>query len=68
VSFQYQIALMYYAMTHYTSGFWAGTTPEYHGREASEWNYPDEWEAKWSPQFLGASLVTILGFKHYLIE
>jgi hypothetical protein len=68
VSFQYQIALMYYAMTHCTSGFWAGTTPEFHGRQGSEWDYPDEWEAKWSPEMLGASLVTMLGFKHYLIE
>jgi hypothetical protein len=68
VSFQYQIALMYYAMTHYTSGFWAGTTSEFHGRQDSEWDYPDEWEAKWSPELLGRSLVTLLGFKHYLIE
>jgi hypothetical protein len=67
VSFQYQVALMYYAMTHYTSGFWAGTTPEFHGRAPSDWDYPDEWEAKWSPEMLGASLVTMLGFKHYLI-
>jgi len=68
VSFQYQIALMYYAMSHYTTGFWAGTTPEFHGRQDSEWDYPDEWEAKWSPELLGRSLVTLLGFKHYLIE
>jgi hypothetical protein len=68
VSFQYQIALLNYAMEHYTSGFWAGTTPEYHGRQASHWDYPDDWEAKWSPQLLGRSLVTMLGFKHYLIE
>ena len=68
VSFQYQIALLNYAMEHYTSGFWAGTTPEFHGRQASHWNYPDDWEAKWSPQLLGRSLVTMLGFKHYLIE
>ena len=67
-SFQYQIALLNYAMEHYTSGFWAGTTPEFHGRQASHWDYPDDWEAKWSPQLLGQSLVTMLGFKHYLIE
>jgi hypothetical protein len=68
VSFQCQIALLNYAMEHYTSGFWAGTTPEFHGRQASHWDYPDDWEAKWSPQLLGRSMVTMLGFKHYLIE
>lgn len=68
VSFQYQIALMYYAMTHYTSGLWGGTTPGLHGRQTTEWNYPDDWEAKWSPVLLGQSFVTMLGFKHYLIE
>ncbi len=67
ISFQYQMALMYYAMTHYTSGFWAGTTFQYHGVHASDWDYPDDWEAKWSPQLLAQSFVTILGFKHYLI-
>jgi hypothetical protein len=45
-----------------------GTTPEFHGRQDSEWDHPDEWEAKWCPELLGRSPVTLLGFKHYLIE
>jgi hypothetical protein len=67
ISFQYQIALLNYAMLHYTSGFWAGTTPELHGRQAWRWNYPDDWEAKWSPILLGQSMVTMLGSQHYMI-
>ncbi len=68
VSFQYQMALMHYAMTHYTSGFWKGTTYEYHGLHTLEWNYPDDWITKWSPQLLGRSFVTMLGFKRYLLD
>jgi hypothetical protein len=68
VSFRYQIALLHYAMTHYTSGDWGGTTYALHGIHVREWNYPDEWEAKWSPQLLGSSLVSMIIAQRHLVD
>jgi hypothetical protein len=68
VSFRYQIALLHYAMTHYTSGAWGGTTYELHGIHVREWNYPDEWEAKWNPRLLGGSLVSMIIAEHHLVD
>lgn len=67
-SFQTQIYLLDYARQTITSGFWAGTTYDFHGLSTPTWDYPHDWEAKWSPELLGAALVTRLGFKKYLIE
>lgn len=67
-SFQTQIYLMDYSRQTITSGFWAGTTYDFHGLSTPTWDYPHDWEAKWSPELLGAALVTRLGFKKYLIE
>lgn len=67
-SFQTQIYLLDYARQTITSGFWAGTTYDFHGLSTPTWDYPHDWEAKWSPELLGAAFVTKLGFKKYLIE
>jgi len=67
-SFQTQIYLMDYARQDITSGFWAGTTYAFHGTPTPKWDYPHDWEAKWSPILLGCSLVTKLGFKKFMIE
>ena len=68
VKFQYQIALLDYARTHLTSGPWGGTTYALHRLSTPNWHYPDDWEAKWSPAALTASLVTMLSFPRFLYE
>jgi hypothetical protein len=68
VSFQHQIALLDYARTHFTDNFWGGSTYKSHGLEDCEWNYPDEWEAKWSPEILGRSFVTMIVAEHHLVD
>ena len=67
-SFQTQIYLMDYARQNITSGFWAGTPYAFHGTPTPNWDYPHDWEAKWSPILLGCALVTKLGFKKFMIE
>lgn len=68
VSFRHQIALLDYARTHFTDNFWGGSTYQSHGLQDCKWNYPDEWEAKWSPEILGRSLVSMIIAAHHLVD
>jgi hypothetical protein len=67
-SFETQLYLMDYARQNITTGFWAGTSYAFHDSPTPDWDYPHDWEAKWSPALLGCAMVTKLGFKKFMIE
>ena len=67
-SFETQLYLMDYARQNITTGQWAGTSYAFHGTPTPSWDYPHDWEAKWSSALLGCAMVTKLGFKKFMIE
>ncbi len=66
VSFEYQIALLHYATEYYTSGFWQGSSYEVHGLKNSDWSFPDDYKAQWSPELLGRAFLTKFWRAKYL--
>jgi hypothetical protein len=56
-----QISLLHYASEHYTDGGWGGL-----GYRKEEWDFPDRYIVKWSPDLLGRSLATQLHTRRYL--
>lgn len=56
-----QMALLHYASEHYTAGGWGGLS--YH---KEEWDFPDRYIVKWSPDLLARSMATQLHTRRYL--
>jgi hypothetical protein len=67
-SFETQLYLMDYARQYMTTGKWAGTSYAFHGTPTPNWDFPHDWEVKWSSALLGCAMVTKLGFQKFMIE
>jgi hypothetical protein len=58
-----QMALLHYASEHYTDGGWGGLN-----FRKEDWDFPDRYIVKWSPDLLGRSLATQLHQRRYLYK
>jgi hypothetical protein len=62
-SLRTQLSLMHYASDHYTDGGWGGLS-----YKKQNWQFPDQYIIKWSPDLLGRAMATQLHRREYLID